>query len=162
MARTLRQEGAGPAVQLVRLRPPQVALALATACVGVHFVLGASARTWLHCLVCGVAAAVAGFGIMTWAWWLFRRADTPVRPTDRAARLVTKGPFRYTRNPMYVGIVLMLLGLALAVGSWPMLVAPAAFLALISLVFIPHEEQALREIFGDEYAAYTARVRRWL
>ena len=72
------------------------------------------------------------------------------------------GPFRFTRNPMYLGITIMLLGIAVAVGSPAMLIAPMGFFAIMSLVFIPYEEGRLREFFPKDYLDYTQRVRRWL
>ena len=110
----------------------------------------------------GAAFLTLGFGVMMWAWWLFRQGGTPIRPTDRATKLVTTGPFRFSRNPMYLGIVGMLLGVAVWVGSAALLIAPAAFLLLMSRVFIPFEEARLREAFPDVYPTYTNKVRRWL
>jgi protein-S-isoprenylcysteine O-methyltransferase Ste14 len=63
---------------------------------------------------------------------------------------------------MYLGIVVMLLGIALFVGSWPMLIPPLGFFVLMSLVFIPFEEQRLRQVFGEAYDSYARRVRRWI
>jgi protein-S-isoprenylcysteine O-methyltransferase Ste14 len=63
---------------------------------------------------------------------------------------------------MYLGIVVMLLGIALWLGSWPMLIAPVGFLVFMSLVFVPYEEQRVLETFGDAYASYAQRVRRWI
>jgi protein-S-isoprenylcysteine O-methyltransferase Ste14 len=107
-------------------------------------------------------AFLLGFCVMIWAWWLFRRAGTPIRPTVQAVSLVTSGPFRLSRNPMYLGIVVMLLGVALLVGSWPMLIPPLGFFVLMSQVFIPLEEQRLRQVFGEAYDSDTRRVRRWI
>src|SRR5262249_55024845 len=103
-----------------------------------------------------------GFGLMMWAWSLFRQRGTPIRPTDQATVIIRSGPFRFSRNPMYLGIVFMLLGIAVWVGSLAMLIAPVGFFAFMSRVFIPYEEQRLREAFGDDYVSYTQKVRRWI
>jgi protein-S-isoprenylcysteine O-methyltransferase Ste14 len=63
---------------------------------------------------------------------------------------------------MYLGIVVILLGIALWFGSWPMLVAPVGFFVFMSLVFIPYEERMLHDIFGEAYTSYARRVRRWI
>ena len=76
--------------------------------------------------------------------------------------LVTAGPYRFTRNPMYLGIFIMLVGIAVWVGSLPMFIAPVGFVLLMSWVFIPYEEQRLGEAFGEAYREYSTKVRRWL
>lgn len=149
-------------MRLVRLKPPHIAFLLCGAGAGLHFAVPAPYRAGPHCLTCGIAVAALGLAVMIWSWWLFRRAGTPIRPWDRATRLVMGGPFRFSRNPMYAGVTAILLGIALVVGSWPMLVAPAGFVLIMSLVTIPYEEKRLRDAFGDEYEAYVARVRRWI
>ena len=111
-------------MRLVGVKPPQIAFGLLAAGVGLHFLLLKTYRLDFSCLVCAIIAASVGFGIMMGAWWLFRRAGTPIRPTDHATSLITGGPYRFSRNPMYLGIALMLLGIALFAGSWPMLIPP--------------------------------------
>ena len=149
-------------MKLINLKPPHIALLFLGLSVGLHFLLPAAYRHQFSCWVCGLAAVGLGFGLIMWAWFLFRQSGTPIRPTDRATAIVSSGPFRFSRNPMYLGIVVILLGIAVWVGSLPMLIAPAGFFAFMSLVFIPYEEQRLREAFGDDYVSYTQKVRRWI
>jgi protein-S-isoprenylcysteine O-methyltransferase Ste14 len=149
-------------MKLIQVKPPHVAGILIAVSVGLHFLVPKPSRGGLSCLTCSAVAFLLGFGVMIWAWWLFRRAGTPIRPTAQAVSLVTSGPFRLSRNPMYLGIVVMLLGIALFVGSWPMLIPPLGFFVLMSLVFIPFEEQRLRQVFGEAYDSYARRVRRWI
>jgi len=111
-----------------------------------------------------VALIVLGIGVAAWGLRSFARAGTtpnPVHP-GRATRLVTSGPYAFTRNPMYVGDAIALLGVAVWSGSGLSLLALAAFIAFIDRSQIATEEKALLGIFGDEYAAYRKRVRRWL
>jgi len=149
-------------MKLVRLIPPQIAWILLGLGAGLHFLVPTTYRGHFGCPVCGAVGMGIGFGLMIWAWALFREAGTPLRPTERATRLVCSGPFRFSRNPMYLGIAIMLLGIAVWVGSFPMLIAPIGFLVIMSAVFVPYEERRLRETFDDEYVSYTRRVRRWL
>jgi protein-S-isoprenylcysteine O-methyltransferase Ste14 len=149
-------------MELVKLKPPQIAWVLLGLGAGLHFLLPTVYRGDFGCWVCGVVGIGIGFGLMIWAWALFRKAGTPIRPTERAATLVRSGPFRFSRNPMYLGIVIMLLGVAAWVGSFPMLIAPIGFCVCMSAVFIPYEESRLREAFGDEYLSYARTVRRWM
>jgi len=84
----------------------------------------------------------------------------PLSPGNRA--LVTRGAFSFSRNPMYVGMVLGLLGIAIYFGTLPFFVAAAAQFCILNYGFIPLEEEKMERQFGDEYRAYCKRVRRWL
>lgn len=111
----------------------------------------------------GVALALLGLVTPIWAMVLFRRAGTEIKPTSPANKaLVTSGPYAFTRNPMYLGLVIVSLGIAIWVGAWPMLLAPLATFATASFVHIPFEEAKMRRQFGEAFDAYAARVRRWL
>ena len=104
-----------------------------------------------------IGAAIAGWGLVT-----FRRARTTTVPGRTSSRLVTWGPYRYTRNPMYVGLTLAYLGEAAILRQlWPALLV-SLVLAYVNWVVIPVEEGKLKEVFGDEYARYQAKVRRWI
>ena len=92
----------------------------------------------------------------------FLGAKTTPIPYRRAATLVTWGPYRLSRNPMYVGATLIYLGVAALRGVlWPVLLLPIPLLLLNAFV-IPQEESMLRATFGAAYERYCARVRRWL
>jgi len=88
---------------------------------------------------------------------------TEINPTSATNRLlVTSGPYRFTRNPMYLGLVLVALGIAAWVGAWPMVLAPVAIFATANWVHIPFEEAKMRRQFGPEFDDYAGRVRRWI
>jgi protein-S-isoprenylcysteine O-methyltransferase Ste14 len=109
----------------------------------------------------GVFLAVGVLIVLTSVATFFA-AKTTVIPYRRAATLVTRGPFRLTRNPMYVGVTLIYLGIAALRGVlWPVLLLPIP-LAVLNYVVIPQEESLLRATFGTAYDQYCARVRRWL
>jgi protein-S-isoprenylcysteine O-methyltransferase Ste14 len=94
---------------------------------------------------------------------LFRREGTELNPVSTTNRkLVISGPFSFTRNPMYLGLVIATLGIAFWVGAWPMFLAPIAVFATTNWVHIPFEEAKMRRQFGAEYDAYVSRVRRWI
>ncbi|XBQ16339.1 MAG: isoprenylcysteine carboxylmethyltransferase family protein [Oceanicaulis sp.] len=113
--------------------------------------------------LCGVLVA-AGFTVMIAAVVSFRMHKTTVDPRypDRAGALVTSGVFSISRNPMYVGMALLLVGWAIWLGDGIALIFPALFFALIDRVQIPAEEAALSEHFGEAYTAYCSKTRRWL
>ena len=104
-----------------------------------------------------VGGALMGSAVMT-----FRRAGTSLNPAKPTTRVVVHGPYRFTRNPMYVGWVIVYLGCVLLTNTvWPLVSLPVV-LVLISRAVIAKEERYLEAKFGDAYRAYKARVRRWL
>jgi len=110
----------------------------------------------------GSLPALAGVGIALWADNQFKRVGTTVRPGGQASSLVTDGAFRLSRNPMYVGMVLALLGIAMLLGSATAFAGPLLMYLVLQLVFIPMEEHDMEAAFGDEFRRYKASVRAWL
>ena len=90
------------------------------------------------------------------------RARTPITPGNDPNHLVTRGPFRFTRNPAYVAFVTMLLAFAIAFCSLWLVLAAALLLVLLDRLVITREERIIASTFPDEYAAYCKRVRRWI
>jgi protein-S-isoprenylcysteine O-methyltransferase Ste14 len=147
-----------------KLPPPIVALLLGAAMWAVA--RGAAPVPVQAGLRYGIAGAlgVLGFGVAGAGELAFRRAKTtanPMRP-QAASALVTRGVYRFSRNPMYAGVAALLLGWAawLAV-PWALL-GPVGFIAFITRFQIIPEERALQSKFGPEYADYLKRVGRWL
>ena len=105
---------------------------------------------------------MGGFIIMMWGWLLFRKVKTAICPTIRASALVTAGIFKISRNPMYLGMLMMLMGSSFLMGTIPSLFAPIAFFLIIDKVFIPYEEEKLVETFGAVYSDYAQKTRRWI
>lgn len=119
------------------------------------------ARPWAGLLAGGVLTT-AGLALSTWVMRCFRRSHTPVSPLRPTRQLVMSGPYRFSRNPDYIGQALVHAGLALALNAlWPLLsLLPA--LALVRYRVIGGEERYLRRLFGKRYARYCRGVRRWL
>jgi len=94
----------------------------------------------------------------------FRRAKTTVTPLspEKASSLVVSGLYRFTRNPMYLGLLLILIGIALLLGSMASGLIVIGFIAYITAFQIKPEEERLTKLFGAEYEQYKKRVRRWL
>jgi protein-S-isoprenylcysteine O-methyltransferase Ste14 len=110
----------------------------------------------------GLVIMALGFALILWAALHFHRARTAIVPFRPVSALVSTGPYRYTRNPMYLGMAGILLGAAICLGSvTPFIVLPA-FVALIHKRFILAEEGMLEEAFGGAYQAYRTGTRRWL
>lgn len=110
----------------------------------------------------GSVAIVAGLLLLVLAGGLFKKADTELIPFREVRALVTDGVYRFTRNPMYLGMALILLGTACTTGTVAGLLVVPVFMAIIEARFIRPEEAMLRSIFGEEFVAYCAKVRRWL
>jgi protein-S-isoprenylcysteine O-methyltransferase Ste14 len=105
---------------------------------------------------------LAGLALLIWAAATFRRAGTNVQTSKPTTMIVAMGPYRYSRNPIYVGMFLGLVGIAVGFGSlWP-LVLLIAFFLVIRYGVVAREEAYLERKFGDAYSTYKIRVRRWL
>jgi protein-S-isoprenylcysteine O-methyltransferase Ste14 len=110
----------------------------------------------------GALLIVAGIGAILWVQQVFEDAGTTTKPFHTSSVLVMDGPFRFSRNPMYLGMVVILVGVGLALRSLlPLAIVPVFALA-IQWRFILPEERALERDFGDAYRGYCETVRRWL
>ena len=110
----------------------------------------------------GAIVMLLGLGLMLWAASVFRKTGTEFQLEGGGSALVTSGPFRFSRNPMYLGILIWLIGFAVLLGSLVVFVVPLIIFLLAQFILIPIEERRMEEIFGEEYRAYKGRVRRWL
>jgi protein-S-isoprenylcysteine O-methyltransferase Ste14 len=105
---------------------------------------------------------VLGLALFGWTLATFRRHGTTVNPYRGATTLCTEGPFGFSRNPIYLGDWILLIGISLLLRTaWPLLFAPAIW-AILRFGVIRHEERHLQARFGPAYEAYRRRVRRWL
>ena len=113
-------------------------------------------------LTAGYILFIAGAIIAGWGLFLFRSAGTTTVPGRLSAQFVRSGPYRFTRNPMYVGLTLAYLGEAgLLRQAWPLATLPLV-LAYVNWIVIPLEEAKLTQVFGSQYRFYKTQVRRWL
>ncbi len=147
-----------------RIPPPVIELVAALLMWGV-------ARAWPGLAVdlpgrtaVAVAVALAGIGIAVAGVVEFRRSRTTVNPLrpERASALVDGGVYRFTRNPMYLGMAIVLAGWGIWLGSAPSLLVLPFFVAYLTRFQVVPEERALEVRFGDAFAGYRRRVRRWL
>jgi protein-S-isoprenylcysteine O-methyltransferase Ste14 len=110
----------------------------------------------------GLLMAAAAFGIDIWAARTFRSHNTSILPHRGATALITDGPYAYSRNPIYAGNLLLIVGVGLLVGqAWHLLLAPIAAVLFQRLAIEP-EESHLEAKFGEAWQAYAAEVRRWV
>ena len=145
------------------LAPPPVLYAAALA-VGLllEWVLPLADLPTAPALAIGVVLFVAGSALGIWFLGTFSRAGTPVDVSKPTERIVTWGPFRFSRNPGYVSLTVMYAGVAIAAEStWAIILLPPVA-HLVRHTVIEREERYLERKFGDEYVSYKMRTRRWV
>lgn len=148
--------------ELLKYRPPRIAMALLLIAATLHWLEPMrSLRLYSSAYVSG-ALALTGFAVMMWAWWQFKEHKVAICPTDTTEHLITDGIYRFTRNPMYLGIVMMLGGIAAYFGTLPFYAATAVYFLIIDRSFCPFEEDKLSASFRHDYEQYKSRVRRWI
>lgn len=151
-----------PGASFPRELPPLWLLGSLSAMLVAHFVCPIGrwlAPPFTHAgwLILTVGTLLAGLSARR-----FLRAGTGVRPFTEATALVGGGAYGFTRNPMYVGLVGITVGVAVLLGTIAPAIVPVAFFVLLDRRFVRAEEVFLRQRFGDAYDEYCRRVRRWL
>jgi protein-S-isoprenylcysteine O-methyltransferase Ste14 len=109
----------------------------------------------------GLLVSFYGFTIMGRSRDSFRKNNISLE-FGESERLITKGIYKYSRNPMYLGMAILLLGFGICFMNLFALLLPFVFVFLVNSMHVPIEEKLLEDKFGDEYLAYKARVRRWI
>jgi protein-S-isoprenylcysteine O-methyltransferase Ste14 len=110
----------------------------------------------------GILLVLFGIIINIWADRIFKTEKTTVKPDESPDVFILSGPFKFTRNPMYLGMLSILLGVAVFLGSLITFIFPVLFIVLMNLLFIPVEEKNLQKKFGKKYIDYKKKVRRWI
>lgn len=139
--------------------PPPLMLA---AFVGVGLLIDGGQMATGLALAVAMIVGLAGLGLIASALGLFFRSKTRPEPWRGASFLVAAGPYRFTRNPMYLGMILVGLAVALAFSSVAAAILTLLAALIVDRIVIRREEAYLTRHFGDEYRAYIGRVRRWL
>ena len=148
---------------MLKLPPPAWALLYLVIAGAVSWFYPWRALVDLRIVWLGVALVAIGVAISVWASLLFRCEGTELNPTSEVNKsLVVRGPFRFTRNPMYLGLVIFTVGMALGVGSLPMFVVPLLVFVTANWAHIPFEEAKMRRQFGTAFDHYMGQVRRWI
>jgi protein-S-isoprenylcysteine O-methyltransferase Ste14 len=146
-----------------RLIPPVYLLLTLAASVTLHYTVPfAYLLQGVFPRVIGFALIVVGVATSAAGAAAFKKAGTAVRPFEPAAVLVRAGLYRYSRNPMYVGLLLVTIGAATVLGTASAFVPPVVFFFILRSQFVLPEEEFLHRAFGDAYSTYTQQVRRWL
>ncbi len=144
-----------------RILPPVYFLAAILAMAGLH-VLFPIARILSTARSIGAVLILIGIALILWPARLFNKAGTAIKPFEEPSKLIAAGPYRWSRNPMYLGMAIILLGIGLALGTLAPFAVIPLFVWLIQKHFIVHEEAMLEKHFGSNYQEYKRRIRRWL
>lgn len=110
----------------------------------------------------GIALMLPGVALSMWASSTFRRAGASYQLRGQSSDLVSSGPFRISRNPMYLAMLLWLLGLAILLGSLTPFLFPVLLFLIANFLMVPLEERHLEKTMGKPYLDYKTHVRRWL
>ncbi len=109
----------------------------------------------------GALPILAGLAVNVWADQIFKRVGTTVKPSEVPTLFVVRGPFRFSRHPMYLGMAAVLIGVAVALGTLTPWIALPVFIAVMEVRFIPGEERAMEREFGEPYRDYRKKVGCW-
>ena len=161
MNSTEPQTSSTTTITAMKIHPPLLAGALLLITLALHFMLPEERTVGWEQFI-GLLFVAAGAGLSSFAAAIFQARETTRNPWGEPTAFVVVPPYTWTRNPMYLGLAMTLFGLAIFFGSIVMLLAPAAFVALIDRMVIPREEETMERLFGQEYRDYTYRVRRWI
>lgn len=142
--------------------PPTYLLIAMLILILLHFVLPLGTSLRIPWNLVGLAPLIAGVVLNLVADRAFKQRATTVKPFEPSTVLITEGAFAISRHPMYLGFVLILIGLAMLLGSISPYIVVIPFAILMEVVFIGREEQMMAEQFGEDWKQYKARVRRWI
>jgi len=145
-----------------RILPPVYFLAALVPMAGLHFFSPIAQILKPPHFYSGGFLIVGGVVVIIWAARLFERAGTTIKPFEESSMLVVGGPYRYSRNPMYLGMVFVLTGVGIVLGTLSPFAVIPVFIWLIQRRFIQPEEEMLETTLGPAYVEYKRRVRRWL
>ena len=110
----------------------------------------------------GLLFILAGGILNIWTDRLFKKNNTTVKPNETPTSLIKNGPFKFSRNPMYLGMEFLLIGVGLILGSVTSFVGAVLFPLTMELKFIRQEEKIMAEKFGDKFETYKKKVARWI
>ena len=146
----------------MKIMPPTYFWILSLLLIGSHFGFPIKQIVIPQYSFLGSIFILMGIGLNIWSDDLFKKEGTTVKPHELPSHLITNGPFRISRHPMYLGMAIILFGLAFFFGSLISFAYPVVFIVLIEILFIPTEERNLERTFGEAFLMYKRRVRRWL
>ena len=145
----------------MKINPPHLYQAAIVLMVALHFLVPIATVLRFPWTLAGVLVFLVGARFAVSARQIYRDHGTPFEPRETPVHLHADGPFARSRNPMYVGIFVGLIGIAMSLGSAVAFIPPVLFLTAMALYFVPREERNMEATFGEQYREYKKRVPRW-
>lgn len=145
-----------------KIMPPTYFFIFLVITVFIHFVLPILQLINYPLNWSGLLFILAGGILNIWTDRLFKKNNTTVKPNETPTSLIKNGPFKFSRNPMYLGMEFLLIGVGLILGSVTSFVGAVLFPLTMELKFIRQEEKMMAEKFGDKFEAYKKKVARWI
>jgi protein-S-isoprenylcysteine O-methyltransferase Ste14 len=145
-----------------QLLPPKYLNLFLFLAIGLHFLFPIVQIIVPPYTLLGLTVITLGIVLTIWSILVLTVKNTTISFNGKATRLVTTGPFQISRNPIYLGGVVLSLGIAITLGSLITFVFPLALLLILNHYYIPSEEVNLEDAFGESYREYKQRVRRWI
>jgi len=127
-----------------------------------HFLLPVKQIIFTPYVLLGFLPAIAGALLNIWTDNLFKKLNTTVKPDQKPSVLIDYGPFKISRNPMYLGMALILIGAGIIMGSATAFIGAIFFIVAMETFFIPDEEKIMHEAFDEKFENYKKNVRRWI
>ena len=149
-------------VNKMKIRPPFIAIYYLLIAIGLNYLIPTKKLIFVPYNLFGILIIIGGISLIVFCTLLFKKKGTPKSPFKKPTLMITSGPYKFTRNPMYVGVTSVSLGIAILFGTLIMFLAPLAFFLTINFTFISKEEKLLENLFGQNYIDYKKKVRRWL
>jgi protein-S-isoprenylcysteine O-methyltransferase Ste14 len=127
-----------------------------------HFLLPVKQIIFTPYVFIGFVPAIAGALLNIWTDSLFKKLNTTVKPDQKPSVLIDYGPFKISRNPMYLGMALILIGAGILMGSVTAFIGAVFFAAAMQISFIPEEEKIMQDAFGEKFEIYKKNVGCWI
>jgi len=144
------------------VHPPYIVVALLLMAAALYAYTNLGKIIFFPETILGAILFAGGFTMCLWAFGLFRKHKLNIKPADETTEIITYGPYELTRNPMYLGMTLMLLGVGFVIGSLPFFFPAIIFFTIMNFIYIPFEEDKISKAHGEKYHTYKKKVRRWL
>ena len=145
-----------------RINPPNYFMVFIIIIILSHFIFPIKEIIFYPNNLIGILFIGLGIYLNLWVWNVFRKINTTIKTHDKPKKLVTYGAFKISRNPLYLGMILILLGESFLLGSLITFIFPILYILLLNNVTIPFEEDNMGKKFGKKYLDYKKMVRKWL
>ncbi len=145
-----------------KIHPPTYLLIMITIQVIISFFVPLKKIITMPLNYSGIVLIIFGIAINLWADAIFKKQNTTVKPDEKPGQLVESGPFFFSRHPMYLGMTVILLGIAILAGSLSAFIFPIIFFFIMQFKYVSQEEKMMENEFGGAYLNYKKKIRKWI